>query len=76
VRFEETGINIRGEDVNEFGISFGAGLPVGRLFSNINIGFEFGRRGTTNNGLVQENFFNTFVSLSLNDRWFKKRYYD
>jgi len=76
VRFEETGINIRGEDVNEFGISFGVGLPVGRLFSNINIGFEFGRRGTTNNGLVQENFFNTFVSLSLNDRWFKKRYYD
>jgi hypothetical protein len=76
VRFEETGINIRGQDVNEFGISFGVGLPVGRLFSSINIGFEFGRRGTTNNGLVQENFFNTFVSLSLNDRWFKKRYYD
>lgn len=76
VRFEETGINIRGEDINEFGISFGVGLPVGRLFSNINIGFEFGRRGTTNFGLVQENFFNTFISLSLNDRWFEKRYYD
>ncbi|MFC7358066.1 hypothetical protein ACFQO1_10230 [Jejudonia soesokkakensis] len=75
-RFEETGININGEDINEFGISFGVGLPVGRIFSNINLGFEVGRRGTTSSGLVQENFFNTFLSLSLNDRWFDKRYYD
>jgi len=75
-RFEETGININGEDINEFGISFGVGLPVGRIFSNINVGFEVGRRGTKSSGLVQENFFNTFLSLSLNDKWFEKRYYD
>jgi len=75
-RFEETGININGEDINEFGISFGVGLPVGRIFSNINVGFEVGRRGTKSSGLVQENFFNAFLSLSLNDRWFEKRYYD
>jgi hypothetical protein len=76
VRFEDTGITVNGEGINEFGISFGVGLPVGRVFSNINIGFEVGRRGTTDFGLVQENFFNTFISLSLNDSWFKKTYYD
>ena len=76
IRFEETGISVRGEDIDEFGISFGVGLPVGRLFSNFNIGFEIGVRGTKNQGLVQENFFNTFLSLSLNDKWFDKRYYD
>ncbi|MBV1924647.1 MAG: hypothetical protein KUG68_11540, partial [Flavobacteriaceae bacterium] len=75
-RVEETGMNIRGEDINEFGISFGVGLPVGRVFSNLNLGFEFGQRGTKNQGLVKENFFNTIISLSLNDRWFEKRYYD
>lgn len=75
-RFEETGIVINGEAINEFGISFGVGLPVGRLFSNINLSFELGRRGTTNAGLVKETFFNTFISLSLNDKWFEKRYYD
>ena len=75
-RYEDNGINVRGEDINEFGISFGVGLPVGRLFSNINLGFEVGSRGTTNKGLVKENFFNTFISLSLNDRWFEKRYID
>jgi hypothetical protein len=76
IRFEETGINLNGQNINEFGISFGVGIPVGRLFSNVNIGFEFGKRGTTDFGLIQENFFNTFISLSFNDRWFDKRYLD
>lgn len=76
MRYEETGINLRGEDINEYGISFGVGLPIGRLFSNVNIGFELGSKGTTKNGLVKENFFNTFISLSLNDKWFEKRYID
>lgn len=76
VRFEQTGLNVDGHDINEFGISFGLGLPVGRMFSNINLGFEFGKRGTKDFGLIQENFFNTFLSFSLNDRWFEKRLYD
>ncbi len=69
-RYEESGIVIGNEDINEFGISFGVGLPAGRRLSNINFTFEFGQRGTTNSGLVQENFFNAGVSLSLNDIWF------
>jgi len=75
-RYESNGINVQGEDINEFGISFGVGLPVGRMYSNINFGFEIGSRGTTSSGLVKENFFNTFISLSLNDKWFEKRYID
>lgn len=76
VRFDNTGLNVNGESINEFGISFGVGLPVGYTFSNANIGFEIGRRGTKNQNLVQENFFNINVSLSLNQRWFKKRKYN
>ena len=75
-RFEESGLVINNEPINEFGISFGVGLPVGRLFSNANIGFEIGKRGTTNQNLVEENFVNFQLSLSLNDRWFVKRKYN
>ena len=75
-RYEENGINVRGEDINEFGISFGVGLPVGRFYTNFNLGFEIGSRGTTSSGLLKENFFNTFISISLNDKWFEKRYID
>ena len=71
-RYEETGLTIDGNSIDEFGISFGLGLPVGRLFSNANLGFEFGQRGTDSFGLVREDFFNVSISLSLNDRWFRK----
>ena len=76
MRFENTGLNVNSETINEFGISFGVGLPVGRRFSNANIGVEIGKRGTTDNNLIQENFINLQISLSLNDRWFEKRKYD
>ena len=77
LHFENTGLEIATiETINEFGMSFGVGLPVGNVFSNANLGFEFGRRGTTNQNLIQENFFNFNISLSLNDRWFEKRKYN
>ncbi|NCO63174.1 MAG: hypothetical protein GW839_10940 [Flavobacteriales bacterium] len=76
IHYEKSGLNINNESINEFGISFGLGLPVGDVFSNANLGFEIGKRGTTNNNLIQENFVNFQLSLSLNDRWFQKRKYD
>ncbi|MEH6535153.1 MAG: hypothetical protein V7719_02080 [Psychroserpens sp.] len=74
--FENTGLEINNQTINEFGMSFGVGLPVGNIFSNANIGFEFGRRGTTDQNLIEENFFNFNLSLSLNDRWFQKLKYN
>ncbi|WP_417372088.1 hypothetical protein [Gelidibacter japonicus] len=77
MRFENTGLEINNQTINEFGMSFGIGLPVGAdFFSNANIGFEFGKRGTTKANLIQENFMNLQISLSLNDRWFNKRKYN
>ena len=73
---EKTGLVINNESINEFGISFGLGIPAGGLFSNVNTTFEFGKRGTTNEDLVEENFVNFQLSLSLNDRWFIKRKYN
>lgn len=78
---EDSGLMIDGtkegenfEEVNNIGISFGVGLPVGKQqLSNLNFGFEFGKRGKTESNLVQENFINFRMSLSLNDKWFQKR---
>lgn len=55
---EKTGLVINDESIDEFGISFGLGIPAGGLFSNVNTTFEFGKRGTTNENLVEENFVN------------------
>ncbi|QKX04259.1 hypothetical protein HN014_04815 [Aquimarina sp. TRL1] len=71
-RYEETPLHINNHSIDEFGISFGVGLPVRNGFSNLNLGFEYGQRGTTDFGLVREDFFNFSLSLSLNDKWFRK----
>ncbi|WP_147678863.1 hypothetical protein [Algibacter pacificus] len=76
LHFENTGLEIKNESIKEFGMSFGLGLPVGTFFSNANLGVEVGKRGTTNSNLIQENFVNFQLSLSLNDRWFNKRKFD
>ena len=73
LRLEQTGLVVNNEPIEEFGISFGVGVPVGRLFSNANLGFEWGQRGTTAANLVNESFYSINISLSLNDRWFEKR---
>ncbi|MDV7187616.1 hypothetical protein R3X25_10015 [Lutibacter sp. TH_r2] len=68
-----TGVGSNFSEINDFGISFGVGLPVSKQLSNLNVGFEFGKRGKTSKGLIQENYFNVKLGISLNDRWFKKQ---
>lgn len=79
VKFETTGLKVDGTGlgnqftaIDDFGISFGVGLPVSNQLSNLNIGFEIGKRGEISNGLVKENYINFRLSLSLNDKWFRK----
>ena len=76
IRYQETGLEYRGQDINEFGISFGLGIPAGRLFTNANLGVEYFERGTTSNNLVKENFISVFLSFSFNDKWFIKSKYN
>lgn len=73
-RHENTGLVINNESIKDYGVNFGFGLPLG--ISNINLGFEFGKKGTTTNNLIEEKYFNVSVGLSLSDIWFKKRKID
>ena len=72
-RFDKTGMLINNEEINNFGITFGFGLPMRGSYSNVNIGLELGKRGTTNANLIEENYFKVNVGLSLNDLWFRKK---
>ncbi|MDB9835955.1 hypothetical protein OAC51_03520 [Flavobacteriaceae bacterium] len=72
MRFEDTGVLFNDQPLKETGISFGVSLPMAG-YSNANIGIEFGKRGSQDNGLIQESYLNLIVGLSLNDIWFIKR---
>ncbi len=73
--FEKTGLNFNSNSINDVGFSMGAGLPVTGSLSSFNIGLQFGKKGTTNNNLVQENYIVLNLGLSINDKWFVKSKY-
>lgn len=73
LKYEKTGLVVNSESINDMGATFGLGLPISGTFSNINLGFDIGKRGTTSSNLVQEDYMNFRVGFSFNDRWFEKR---
>ena len=75
LRVEKTGLVIQNQPIDEYGINIGLGLPF-LGFQNINFGFEVGKRGTKNAGLIEENFYSIRLGLTLNDRWFVKNKYN
>jgi hypothetical protein len=68
-----TGNGTEFTSIDQFGMSFGVGLPVGTQLSRLNLGFEFGQKGTTDNGLVRERFFNFRLGLTFGNKWFKPK---
>lgn len=71
--YSNTPLYINGEQLNEFGISFGVGLPIKKSKTTFNITFEFGQRGTTDKNLIKENYALINLNLSLHDNWFRKQ---
>ena len=75
-KFEKTGLIVNTRSIEDVSVSVGMGFPIGGNFSNINLGIEYGKRGTVASGLVQENYLNVSIGLSFSDRWFVKRKID
>jgi hypothetical protein len=72
-RYENTGLILNDKSIDDAAVTLGLGFPITGSFSNVNVGMEYGRKGTKAADLVRENYVNIIVSLSLNDKWFVKR---
>lgn len=76
IRYGSTYLQLREKHLSDLGISFGLGLPLRRSRSVVNLGFEYGRRGTTAADLIQENYFRVVLGVSVYERWFLQRRYE
>jgi hypothetical protein len=74
--YENSYLIFDNQQINDFGISFGVGLPVYRSNSTVNISAEFGRRGTKKNNLILENYARLNLSVNLYDFWFIQRKFE
>jgi|YNPMSStandDraft_1061717.scaffolds.fasta_scaffold00207_8 hypothetical protein len=83
--YNKTYLNINSKNINEFGITFGLGLPISKtdkgegtmikrkLPPMINLSFSYSNRGTLKNNLIKEQFLQFSIGLNLHDIWFVKR---
>jgi len=71
LEFDKTPYMVQNESINEFGINFGLSMPVSG-FSNVNLAFKYGQLGTTDSGLIKEEYFNFAIGASFNTNRWKK----
>jgi len=66
------------QQLNDYGISFGAGFNSKRSQFGYQLNLQIGKRGTTANNLIKENYMQAGVTLTYRDFWFTnvKRFND
>ena len=73
--YGKTYLNLRGQDLNEYAITFGFGFPLRGMKTMLNVGAQYGVRGTTAEKLIRESYFKIVIGFSIYERWFVKRKY-
>ena len=63
--------------LEDFSISCGAALPMNKVASKANLGLRYGLRGAIQSvntvDFIMEKYFSIYLSMTLNEKWFKKR---
>lgn len=70
-------LEISNTKIDSYFISAGLGLPLGKYDKGkLNISYSYGKEGTINNNLIQENFHKLTLNLNFVGKWFEKRKID
>lgn len=69
-------IYLRNTDFINYGITFGASLPFRHTADRVHLAFDYGKTGTTSNGLISDSYIKFSLGISFNDKWFVKRKYE
>jgi hypothetical protein len=61
-----------GQTLRSTGASAGISFPTRIPGTRIDMNFQVGRRGTTDNGLIKETFYRFGINVNIGERWFQK----
>lgn len=67
--FEKTQYSFNGKGIDQVSLYTGFSMPIG-FDSTIDVGFQYGKRGTKENNLLSENFYKFSITLSIGELWF------
>ncbi len=69
-------IYIREEQIKDYGMTFGVGLPLRNTKTAFNFGCVLGKRGTLKKSLIEDKYGIIHFGVTFSDIWFRKRKYD
>ena len=61
---------VNGNNLCDYGLTAGFGLPAPKSKTVINLGFEWRRREASPNTLIKEDYFNITLGINFNEMWF------
>ncbi|MFA7116190.1 MAG: hypothetical protein WC140_02990 [Bacteroidales bacterium] len=74
--YKQSYINLNGSQINDFGITLGASLPIYRWYNSFTIGLDIGQRGMMTDQLLRERYIKIMIDVNLHDIWFRKFQYN
>jgi hypothetical protein len=75
-RYDNGYFTVRDYPITDMRVTLGAGFPIQRSRSTINVSVEAGQQGRVGAGLVRERYAKLSIALSFHDYWFLKRKID
>lgn len=69
IYYHSTYVKLQGQSINEMGATVGGSFPIGPD-ARVNLGLQYGVRGTTANNLQKDNVIRFNVSFSASEMWF------
>jgi hypothetical protein len=76
MRYDNGMLSANETNVSTLAFSLGAGLPLGKTRSKVNLAAEYMMRGTTEQKLVREEYIRFVIGVSISDKWFYRYRYD
>lgn len=81
-RYNDSYLELNNTKINDYGITLGVSIPLRSIASKrmgkpssvsfVDLGFEFGRRGTTSNNLIQQDYFKFRLGINIKNTWFQR----
>ncbi|MGM0375551.1 MAG: hypothetical protein ACQEQ0_02125 [Bacteroidota bacterium] len=77
IKYKQEYIKINDQQINDFGITFGIGLPLSRSKTSVNMAFELGKRTpSADNKIMSENYGKMTLNFTFHELWFRQRKFD
>lgn len=73
--YKQSYLQINDQQLQDYGITFGLGIPLKYNKTKFNLSLQLGKKGTTENNLIEENYAILNFNITFYDFWFIEQKY-